>query len=71
MYRGALGKDWKRRNEVKRRGGRGRRGVKEKNFPPFLNFSGQDMVYVHISLPNSLTPFHLCISHPIPSHQPK
>lgn len=26
---GALGKDWKRRDEVKQRGGRGRRGSKK------------------------------------------
>lgn len=31
LYRGALGKDWKRKNEVKERGGRGRRGS-EKEF---------------------------------------
>lgn len=54
-----------RRDKAKRR--EREEGGQRKNFPPFLNFSGQDMVYVHISLSNSPMPFHSCISYHIPS----
>lgn len=71
LYRGALGKNWKRKNEIKLRGGRGRRGVKEKDFSLFLNFFGQDMVYVHISLRNLPTlQFPFTYAYPITSHSP-